>query len=329
MGISPLLSPADSKVDEYTLRLLLPSSLSEENVLGLMFVGEDGSVEFYPSAQRDMLMSVKLSHISELYLVAEQGVDLTPLIIFLLILFIFELVVFCFIIFLRYKRKRKETGMLPESFMYSLNPLLLTFALRIKPDGGAGLAVGLTVGVLALGCGIALLVRAELPFMRNRRRSGRRFIPYSGTSEPQSTLPKRSTPSLDRPRERLLREGSAGAMATACATVTEEETDSAFIVSEPPEEDAHTEPDGAALHKAEVNLDVIAQKFKDGELVDLDGLKRKHLVSKKTEYVKILARGALTKPLVVEAQDFSRAAEDMLRAIGGEAIRVAPELRTK
>ena len=77
-----------------------------------------------------------------------------------------------------------------------------------------------------------------------------------------------------------------------------------------------------AVCRAEVNLDVIANKFRDGELVDLSALKRKRLVSRRTDYVKILARGALTKPLIVEAQDFSRAAEDMLRAVGGEAIRV-------
>jgi ribosomal protein L15 len=75
------------------------------------------------------------------------------------------------------------------------------------------------------------------------------------------------------------------------------------------------------LHKFEINLDVIAQKFSSGELVTLSSLKRKHLVPKKTDYVKILARGALSKPLIIEADDFSHTAEEMLRSVGGEAIR--------
>ena len=79
---------------------------------------------------------------------------------------------------------------------------------------------------------------------------------------------------------------------------------------------------GKARYKAEINLDVIEDKFEDGDLVTLDALKRKKLVPKRTDYVKILARGALTKPLIVEANDFSRAAEEMLEALGGEAIRV-------
>ena len=78
----------------------------------------------------------------------------------------------------------------------------------------------------------------------------------------------------------------------------------------------------SARHKAEINLDTIEKKFGTNDLVTLDALKRKRLVPKKTDYVKILARGALTKPLVIEAHDFSRAAEEMLNAVGGEAIRI-------
>jgi ribosomal protein L15 len=79
---------------------------------------------------------------------------------------------------------------------------------------------------------------------------------------------------------------------------------------------------GKAHHRAEINLDVIAEAFCDGDLVTLESLKRKRLVPKKTDYVKVLARGTLSKPLIIEANDFSRAAEEMLIALGGEAIRV-------
>ena len=88
------------------------------------------------------------------------------------------------------------------------------------------------------------------------------------------------------------------------------------------EDEQYEHSTGAPRHKAEINLDVIEQRFRNGEVVTLEALKRKRLVSKKTDHVKILARGALSSALVVEAHDFSRAAEEMLKAAGGEAIRI-------
>ena len=82
------------------------------------------------------------------------------------------------------------------------------------------------------------------------------------------------------------------------------------------------EEDRKACRRAEVNLDVIARKFKSGELVTPEALKKKHIISGRCDHVKILARGTLTKPLIVEAHDFSHAAEEMLKASGGEAIRI-------
>ena len=79
---------------------------------------------------------------------------------------------------------------------------------------------------------------------------------------------------------------------------------------------------GKARHKAEINLDVIEEKFEDGDLVTLDALKRKKLVPKRTDYVKILARGALTKPLIIEANEFSNAAKDIVELSGGEIKKI-------
>ena len=106
-----------------------------------------------------------------------------------------------------------------------------------------------------------------------------------------------------------------------CTTAPEKETHNAFIEREDAPTRAY-EPD--AQRRAEINLDVIAEKFTSGELVTPEALKRKRLIPKKTDYVKILARGRLEKPLLIEAHDFSRAAEEMLIAAGGEAIRIKP-----
>lgn len=321
LGLNVELSPTDPSVNSYTLSMLLPSDLSDENILGLAFTDSQGNVEFYPISQKDMLITARLTHFSEYYLLCERTVDLTALIVFLMILLVFEIVIFCFVLFLRYKRRRKETDMLPPSFMYSFTPMPLTFALRVKPEGGVGLVLTLTVAALALACGTAFLLRAELPFLRPKKRDGETRSANIVPAEPKA-LAKKDSPRLKKSHSYLLHAGEEhGDASVGCAVMTEEDED---IIYEEEPSDICSEPldEASALHRAEVNLDVIAQKFREGDLVDLAALKRKRLVSRRTDYVKILARGALTKPFIVEAQDFSRAAEEMLKAVGGEAIRV-------
>ncbi len=72
--------------------------------------------------------------------------------------------------------------------------------------------------------------------------------------------------------------------------------------------------------KAEVNIDTIGKSFEAGETVTLNSLKEKKLVPAQAGYVKVLARGALDKPLTVVAQSFSVAAVKMILLTGGEAI---------
>lgn len=317
LGLDITLSQTVADADEYTLQMLLPSSLKEENILGLVFVDENGRVEYYPTQQRDMLISLDLSHMSKYYVVCENTVNLTPLLIFLIILLVFEVIAFCFILFIRYNRKRKEKDMIPQDFFYGFSPLLASSALKITPNNAATLTVLLTVAALALGCGIAFLARAELSA------SKRRASPQHSRRSPART-PEETPEALPESEQQKLAEGQE--IPVLCGARTESEEDiQAFILKENiPNESETSEQDDtkSGSRRAEVNLDVIAKRFKSGELVTLEELKRKHLVSPKTEHVKILARGTLTKPLVIEAHDFSRSAEEMLRAIGGEAIRI-------
>ena len=44
------------------------------------------------------------------------------------------------------------------------------------------------------------------------------------------------------------------------------------------------------VDKAEIDLDIISNTFKSGELVNLQSLKQKGLIDENTEYVKILAK---------------------------------------
>ena len=68
----------------------------------------------------------------------------------------------------------------------------------------------------------------------------------------------------------------------------------------------------------EINLDVICENFENGDTVDVDSLKEKHLVSPKIGRIKVLARGVMTKKLTVKAAKFSIQAVKMITLAGGK-----------
>lgn len=71
-----------------------------------------------------------------------------------------------------------------------------------------------------------------------------------------------------------------------------------------------------------INIDTLGQFFDEGEKVTLAEIKRRvPFVAKNLTYIKVLARGTLSKPLVVVADDFSLEAVKMIVLTGGRAIR--------
>lgn len=70
-----------------------------------------------------------------------------------------------------------------------------------------------------------------------------------------------------------------------------------------------------------INIDVISANFKAGDHVNLETLKEHKLIGKKTTYIKVLARGYINKPLIVEADAFSIEAIKMIVLTGGRVIR--------
>ncbi len=71
-----------------------------------------------------------------------------------------------------------------------------------------------------------------------------------------------------------------------------------------------------------VNVDTLGAYFENGERVTLEEIKlRVPYFNKKTTYVKILARGKLSKALIVEGDDFSLEAVKMIALTGGHVIR--------
>ncbi len=70
---------------------------------------------------------------------------------------------------------------------------------------------------------------------------------------------------------------------------------------------------------AEINLDTICDNYEDDETVDINSLKAKRLVNKNAGRIKVLARGVMTKRLVIIADKFSLQAVKMITLAGGHA----------
>lgn len=74
--------------------------------------------------------------------------------------------------------------------------------------------------------------------------------------------------------------------------------------------------------KEVVNIDTLSQNYNDGDVVTLDSLIEKKLVSPKAGYVKVLARGVLDKKLTVDLHDYSLQAVKMIVLMGGHAKKI-------
>ena len=71
-----------------------------------------------------------------------------------------------------------------------------------------------------------------------------------------------------------------------------------------------------------INVDTLSANFKDGDVVNLEALIEKKLVSSKTVYVKVLARGVLDKKLNVDLHDYSIQAVKMILLTGGSVKKI-------
>ncbi len=76
---------------------------------------------------------------------------------------------------------------------------------------------------------------------------------------------------------------------------------------------------------AEVNLDVLEQRFTSGEAVTPQVLQERGLVKKIGDGVVILGRGELTKPLNITAHRFTVSAKEKIAAAGGTAEEINPK----
>ena len=76
------------------------------------------------------------------------------------------------------------------------------------------------------------------------------------------------------------------------------------------------------IAKAAVTLEHLESKFEDGATVDFDALAGLRLISKNSEYVKVIATGTLSKKLTVKLHGFSAKAKEAIEAAGGSCETV-------
>jgi large subunit ribosomal protein L15 len=76
-------------------------------------------------------------------------------------------------------------------------------------------------------------------------------------------------------------------------------------------------------HTQAVNVQDLERRFEAGDEVTLAALQAKGLGTRKGIPVKVLAKGAISKPLTVHAHGFSAAAREAIEAAGGTCQTIA------
>lgn len=122
-------------------------------------------------------------------------------------------------------------------------------------------------------------------------------------SEKSETKKTRETPSVPKIVERVEEE---------TADLLLSDSDAAAMIRE--------EAGGRKGRREFVNLGDIDRLFRPNDVVTLDELKNRKLVSREARRLKILAGGSLSKPLVVKAESFSLRAAKMIQLTGGTVI---------
>ncbi|MFG6393430.1 MAG: 50S ribosomal protein L15 [Lachnospiraceae bacterium] len=68
-----------------------------------------------------------------------------------------------------------------------------------------------------------------------------------------------------------------------------------------------------------INVGNLEKKFNDGDVVTIEALREKGIISNPGDGVKVLGNGELTKKLTVQVNAFSKSAIQKIEALGGKA----------
>lgn len=314
-GLSLSYSASESSsAPSYRISILLPAEYDVQTILGIIFIREDGCVEFYPCSAEESIISFDISHFSDFYIVSEKAINLKSFIIILSLLLFCEIAAILFILTKRRARDMRQA-------MPALLPLS-PFALvrRITPQGGLPAVIILGLCILAATSVLVWLLLVEHERRKDAPNRQALLVSKSETehaiSAPQKEelLPiAKAVPSLPcHPLSEITAE-------LANEMMSDEEAAKATENGTPREGTGSIHVSGK---KTAINIDVISSHFEAHDTVSLATLKKRGLVPKNAKAIKILARGTLDKPLTVLANDFSATAIKMILLTGGEAILV-------
>ncbi len=120
----------------------------------------------------------------------------------------------------------------------------------------------------------------------------------------------------------LLSDETARRILEDMSAAQEEAPVSSEVAEETPEQADVAVAPAKKKKRSHVNIDELSECFEANARVTLADMIAANLVPSRTTFVKVLARGVLTKPLAVEAQDFSLDAVKMILLVGGSVKKV-------
>ncbi len=335
-GLSLSYSHASVTDGTYRITLLLPENLDTSQILGVVYFRDDNYVEFYDCSMQEKTISFDIHHFSDFYIVTKKTTDLTPIIIVLALILLCEVAAILYLLF----RRKKD-----ESTTSNLAAVIPTSAIAggVVPKGGVAIVVVLSLCVLAATGVLAWLIIDE----KARRRSAKGNAPLLASKNTTAEA-------IPSPLAVGALAASSSEAPSACqALTTIDDSDRSVVMSTSPQAprmpealDAVTAelaneimsdeeakeatkqrntsvegiPPTRIGKKFAVNIDVISNHFSAYDTVTLEALKKRGLLPKRANAVKILARGTLDKPLTVIADDFSATAIKMILLTGGEAV---------
>ncbi len=332
-GLALSYSHASLHDGTYRITLLLPEDFDTSRILGIAYLREDNSVEFFECSVENKTVSFDITHFSDFYIVSKKTTNLTPIIVIL------SLILLCEVAAILYLLARRKKWARDDADSQAVIPAAAVVG-GVIPKGGIPIVIALGLCVLVAGGVLAWLLLEE----KARRRA-----------------PKDSTPLLaskNRTEEELPSPVAVGVLAPSAANTLAEPSDLAneeschsaesASVSTPifapletvtaelanqmmTDEEATNATEQALFTTAEfpfspvgkrvaINIDVISKNFAANDTVTAEALKQRGLLPKRATAIKILARGTLDKPLTVIANDFSATAAKMILLTGGKVI---------
>lgn len=317
------LTYSETPTGLYTVTLLLPAHMRQEPLLGVVAIGEDGSLRFFDCELDNGRLRFRSDTLTDLYIVAQKPLDLWLFIALLTLLLCGEAIAIGILLALRMRRRSRAAvcAWLPYASSVAT-------ARKTLPEGGLGILIALSV-LCVIGGGILLWLIVEAVSESRAKRADIATLTDSNENEPPEDIAENTAEDIAvaEPTAKVEDEAPEETHASPAPTpndVTVEEADRQLGDEEAKQRIQTKE---TVLHapigkKAEINIDLISRHFRAGETVSLETLKERGLLGRGANAVKILARGSLDKPLTVVANDFSVAAVKMILLTGGEAILI-------